>query len=66
MSEHFEAIIGRDKLPLSPSCGSLIELKDGRLMLAVAQGMTEPKPTNPNSVLGSNKVHVVSVEWLYA
>ncbi|KKK67267.1 hypothetical protein LCGC14_2955770 [marine sediment metagenome] len=34
MSEHFKATIGRDKIEMSPSCGSLIGLKDGRLMIA--------------------------------
>ena len=34
MSEYFEVTIGRDKIWQSPSCGSLIGLKDGRLMLS--------------------------------
>ena len=50
MSEHFEATIGRDKIWLNPSCGSLIELKDGRLMLA-CPGHSRTKETGHGQLL---------------
>ena len=42
MSEHLQAAIGRDQIWHSPSCGSMIGLEDGRLMLAWAQSSATP------------------------
>ena len=38
----YEATIPRGKIGLSPSCGSMIALDDGRLMLAWGHGSAEP------------------------
>ena len=45
MSDPFDCIVPRDKVTLSPSCGSIIALKDGRLMWAWGSG--SPKPIEP-------------------
>ena len=42
-----QAIIGFDKMPTSPACGSVIPLRDGRLMWAWSAGSL--KPIKPNS-----------------
>lgn len=39
----FEAIIGRDKVGLSPSCGSIVALRDGRLMWTWSYGSANPR-----------------------
>ena len=48
MTDHFQATIPRAKIELSPSCGSMIALEDGRLMLAWGQGTGEVKPVMAN------------------
>jgi len=44
----FEAIIPRSKVGLSPSCGSVLPLNDGRLMWLWGQGSRPPKPLMAN------------------
>ena len=40
--DHYQAVIPRSTISLSPSCGSMLALSDGRIMLAWGAGAAEP------------------------
>ena len=48
MAPSFEAIIPRDLVALSPSCGSITVLEDDRLMWVWAHGTADPQPVMAN------------------
>ena len=50
MGDHWQITIPRSTISLSPSCGSIVALRDGRLMLAWGQGGGDP----PRAVMANH------------
>ena len=65
MTEHYQAVIPRSAIALSPSCGSMLALTDGRIMLAWGAGnakAVEPLRANFSSDGGRTWTDPVTVK----